>query len=208
MTTVTSLTADRMLAIEAASVVDGDVVGDNLILTKHDGSQINAGSVRGPTGAQGPVGQDLPILTAAPILDVGQSGQIRAGRQLTAADFTAMGLSAPVGLWNLSDLTDVSGNGRNLINKGAIPFDVGINGSANTAAQFMGLTTQSLYIPDTGSKDPFRFKVGSFGAWIKSGRRSAEQVILMGKWTQWEIKEDGCLKLVQTMHQLSMYGFF
>ena len=33
MATVTGLTADRMLAIEAASVVDGDVVGDNLILT-------------------------------------------------------------------------------------------------------------------------------------------------------------------------------
>ena len=181
MTTVTSLTADRMLAIEAASVVDGDVVGDNLILTKHDGSQINAGSVRGPTGSPGPVGQDLPILTAAPILDVGLSGQIRAGRQLTAADFTAMGLSAPVGLWNLSDLTDVSGNGRNLINKGAIPFDVGINGLANTSASFINLTTQGLYISDIGAADPFRFKVGSFGAWIKSGRRSAEQVIL-SKW--------------------------
>lgn len=56
MATVTVLTAARMLAIEAASVVDGDIVGDNLILTKHDGSTINAGNVRGPQGIQGPAG--------------------------------------------------------------------------------------------------------------------------------------------------------
>lgn len=53
MATVTGLTAARMLAIEAASVVDGDVVVNNLILTKHDGSTIDAGNVRGPTGATG-----------------------------------------------------------------------------------------------------------------------------------------------------------
>ena len=61
-------------------------------------------------------------LNAVQVLDVGLSGQIRAGRQLTAADFTNIGLAAPLGLWNLSDLTDVSGNGRNLLNKGAITF--------------------------------------------------------------------------------------
>lgn len=66
MATVTVLTAARMLAIEAASVVDGDVVGDNLILTKHDGSTINAGSVRGPQGIQGPAGDvSTAQLTAA-----------------------------------------------------------------------------------------------------------------------------------------------
>jgi len=54
MATVTGLTADRMLAIEAASIVDGEVVGDHLILTKHDGSQIDAGVVTGPAGPTGP----------------------------------------------------------------------------------------------------------------------------------------------------------
>lgn len=53
MTTVVGLTASRMQQIEAASVVDGDVVGGDLILTKHDGTQINAGSVIGPAGPQG-----------------------------------------------------------------------------------------------------------------------------------------------------------
>ncbi len=33
---------------------DGDVFNDDLILTKFDGSKINAGNVRGSTGAPGP----------------------------------------------------------------------------------------------------------------------------------------------------------
>lgn len=53
MAVVTGLTKARMEAIEAASVVDGDIVGDNLILTTHGGTQINAGNVRGPVGPSG-----------------------------------------------------------------------------------------------------------------------------------------------------------
>lgn len=53
MATVTGFTAERMLAMEAATIVDGDVVGDNLILTRHDATTINAGSVRGPVGSPG-----------------------------------------------------------------------------------------------------------------------------------------------------------
>ena len=56
MATITGLTAERMLAIEAAAVVDGDVVAGHLILTKHDGTQIDAGDVTGPAGPTGPVG--------------------------------------------------------------------------------------------------------------------------------------------------------
>lgn len=44
MATVTGLTAERMLAIEAGSVVSGTINGaGHLILTKHDGSTIDAG---------------------------------------------------------------------------------------------------------------------------------------------------------------------
>jgi hypothetical protein len=53
MTTVTGLTAARMEAIEGASVVDGEVIGDDLILTKFDTTTINAGNVRGPAGVTG-----------------------------------------------------------------------------------------------------------------------------------------------------------
>lgn len=54
MATITGLTAERMLEIEAASIIDGEVVGDHLILEKHDGTLIDAGSVVGPTGPTGP----------------------------------------------------------------------------------------------------------------------------------------------------------
>lgn len=58
MTTVTGLTATRMAAIEAASIISGEVVGDDLILTNHGGGDINAGDVRGPQGTPGADGAD------------------------------------------------------------------------------------------------------------------------------------------------------
>jgi hypothetical protein len=170
-----------MIAIENASVVDGDVVGDNLILTTKGGSQINAGNVRGPQGVQGPVGSALPVVSSKQISDVGQFGHIRAGRQLTATDFTAMGLAAPIGLWNLSNLNDSSGNGRNLTNKGAVPFASGIEGVAASAAQFAGNTGQGLYITDTGAADSLRIKTGTMGCWFRTARVGVYQA-LMGKY--------------------------
>src|SRR3954466_8854787 len=160
MATITGLTAERMLEIEAASVVDGDVVGNDLILARKDGSIINAGNVRGPAGPTGPMGSALAVVTAQQLLDVGQAGQIRAGRVLTPGDFTNMGLSAPLGLWNLSNLNDSSGNTRNLTNKGSVTFDTGISGAASEAAVFTGSTAQALYIVDTGAADPFRIRTG------------------------------------------------
>jgi microcystin-dependent protein len=56
MATVTGFTAERMLEIEGASVIEGEIVAGNLILTKHDGTQINAGPVLGPAGPAGPPG--------------------------------------------------------------------------------------------------------------------------------------------------------
>lgn len=52
---VTALTKVRMLAIEAASVISGAVDGTthHLILTKHDGSTIDAGYVKGDKGDTG-----------------------------------------------------------------------------------------------------------------------------------------------------------
>jgi hypothetical protein len=66
MGTVQVFTADRMLAIENSSIVDGSVVGDNLILEQNDGTPIDAGNVRGPQGSQGIQGvQGTPGLDAA-----------------------------------------------------------------------------------------------------------------------------------------------
>lgn len=57
MATVTGLTAERMLEIEGATVVSGEIVGDHLILTKFDGTTVDTGALPpGPTGPQGPAG--------------------------------------------------------------------------------------------------------------------------------------------------------
>jgi hypothetical protein len=50
-----------MKAIEDASVIDGGVVMDDLILTKYNGVQINAGNVRGPIGVTGNDGEPAPV---------------------------------------------------------------------------------------------------------------------------------------------------
>jgi len=56
MATVTGFTSARMLAIENETVVDGNIVGNNLILVRRDAVTIDAGNVRGPVGPQGPSG--------------------------------------------------------------------------------------------------------------------------------------------------------
>lgn len=65
MATVTGYTAARMKAIEDSAVVDGSVVSSDLILTRYDGSTINAGNVVGPQGPSGTTGgiADAPIDT-------------------------------------------------------------------------------------------------------------------------------------------------
>lgn len=112
---------------------------------------------------------------AMPILDVGVQGQNRAGRQLTVADFTALGLAQPIGLWNLSDLSNLGSDGRALANKGAVPFGVGINGLAATSAVFAGSASQALYIADSGAADPLRIRTGSFGCWFRTAKRGVQQ---------------------------------
>lgn len=182
MATINGLTAERMLEIEAASIVDGDVIADHLILTRHDGTPIDAGSVVGPAGPAGPMGSGLSVLSASGILEPGITNQRRAGRILTVADFTTLlGLSTPVGLFNLGSLANL-GSGGALVNKGSVTFDKGITGAAGEAAKFSGSTAQALYIVDTGAADPFRIKYGSWGCWFKTAKRGIYQG-LMSKWT-------------------------
>jgi hypothetical protein len=45
-----------MKEIEDSAIIDGDVVGNDLILTRYDTAQINAGSVRGAQGVKGDTG--------------------------------------------------------------------------------------------------------------------------------------------------------
>ena len=61
MATITGLTAARMLGIEANSVVSGEVVDGDLILTRQGGATINAGDVRGPERY---IGELIPLAGA------------------------------------------------------------------------------------------------------------------------------------------------
>lgn len=56
------LTDDLMTAMENDMTYDGDVVSNELIFTKKDGSTINTGNVKGPTGDQG---SSAPIFYSA-----------------------------------------------------------------------------------------------------------------------------------------------
>lgn len=56
MATITGFTSERMLEIEDGTIVDAEIIGGNLILTKHDGTTVNAGPVIGPAGPVGPAG--------------------------------------------------------------------------------------------------------------------------------------------------------
>lgn len=53
MPTVSGFTAARMLAMDNASIVDAELVGNDLILITRGGSQINVGRVKGDSGETG-----------------------------------------------------------------------------------------------------------------------------------------------------------
>jgi hypothetical protein len=128
-------------------------------------------------------GQATQVQTVSgQVLDVGLSGQIRAGRQLAVSDFTGLGLAQPRGLWNLSNLTNLGSDGRAFVNKGGVPFGAGINGLNASAAVFAGSTAQALYIADSGASDPYRITTGSWGCWFRTAKRGTTQDLL-GKWS-------------------------
>jgi hypothetical protein len=73
MATVTGYTSERMKEIEDSTIVDGDVVGSNLILTRRDNTTINAGSVIGPQGVVGPAGPTSIIVCTSTTRPTGGS---------------------------------------------------------------------------------------------------------------------------------------
>lgn len=100
MAQITGFTATRMLAIENSAIVDGDVVGDDLVLTRYDATTINAGNVRGPVGPPGtPLPSGLINLTATPAAPTGwlMCDGTAVSRATYAALFTAIGTTYGVG---------------------------------------------------------------------------------------------------------------
>jgi hypothetical protein len=184
MATVTGLTAEAMATIRDGAIVSATVNGaGHLILTHHDGSTSDVGSVAGPIGPTGPAGLSLSLIPNKPVLEVGMQNQIRAGHPLTLDDFaTLCGLpSTPILLANLADVTNLGSTGS-LVNKGAVAFGPGIMGNAGQAAKFVGATGQALYINDTGSSDLFRLTANntgySLGAWFRTAKRGTQQIIM------------------------------
>lgn len=89
MATVTGLTATRMEAIEAASVVDGYINGSgDLILVQHDGTEIDAGSAL--------VAVPNASTTVAGIVELATNTEVNAGTDTTRV-ITPSGLAAAVG---------------------------------------------------------------------------------------------------------------
>lgn len=123
------------------------------------------------------------VLSQVQIRDVGSlltaSGNlIRAGRVLTALDWTNQGLTAPLGLWNLGNTSDASGNSRTLTNKGALTFQTGITGSVVEAAIFTGSSAQAFYIVDAAWQ---KIQTGHLMCWFRTAKRGLTQ-FLMSKW--------------------------
>lgn len=65
MGSITGLTSARMKEVEDNAIVNGEIINDNLILTKNSGEVINAGNVRGPVGPQGAQGPEGQVEEAA-----------------------------------------------------------------------------------------------------------------------------------------------
>lgn len=141
-------------------------------------NQLNEGIAQLAADVDALLAPVVQALTAQQVRQVGEASQIAAGRDLAAADFTALlARAAAVGVFGLGGLTNL-GSGGALVNKGAITFTTGIGGAAASAAQFTGSTAQVLYIADTGGSDPFRLKTGSWGCWLRCAKRATLQFIL------------------------------
>lgn len=115
------------------------------------------------------------LLDDAQVLDVGALNNRRAGRVLVPADFTDLGLQAPAVLYNLTDLTDASGNARPLTNKGAVTFGKGITGNTPEAAIFTGSVAQALYRADEAATS---IAYGSMGCWMRVAKKGVFQTVL------------------------------
>lgn len=175
MATVTGYTAARMDAMEKATVISGTVTAGNLMLTTKGGTQINAGSVVGPTGATGAQGPG-PNPTGTFILGgwtTDPSGYLLLdGRTITNGWTTYAALGAIFPAWR---------SGANLILPnalGAVPMVVttpgAVTGSMTQTLVAANLPTHIHTIPDHTHTTPNHFHSISHGHSASSGYVSAD----------------------------------
>lgn len=124
MATVTAFTAERTLAIENKRVDSAAVVGDELILTRKDGTTLNAGNVRGPQGSTGPQGIPGPSLPPGTIISgrwagegfpVGYIGMIGQTVANGAIDFPDLAAAWPEWVDGTTDLAIPNMTGATLV---------------------------------------------------------------------------------------------
>lgn len=97
MATVTGLTKEAMEDIRDGVIVDADVVGNNLILTKFDATTIDAGNVRGPAGTDHPT-----IVTALPGSPTnGQEVYLQTAAMATANVMWHVKYRTAIGKWEM-----------------------------------------------------------------------------------------------------------
>lgn len=181
MATVTGLTAERMLEIEAASVVDGDVIAGNLILTKHDGNQINAGSVVGPAGPQGPAGV---AIVAIP-------GEIRMWSGATLPDSVKYGVWA----WANGDIYDISAYPEAAAN---------IDDAWNTAMGLAAPAAGKFRVPDLRGLTPAGLDAMPVGA-ARANRLTRAQAIILAKNTGEEVHKLVTAEIPSHAHNLNSH---
>lgn len=116
MASVTGFTAEHTQTLVDSTIVDGDVIGDDLILTRRDGITINAGNVRGatgPAGADAATGDVNPTAGTTPIRGTG--GVVKGGTPSATNDLTTKayvdGLRAGTELGNAVNLNTLTTTG-------------------------------------------------------------------------------------------------
>lgn len=98
MATITGYTAARMAEIENASIVDGYIDGDDLILVRYDGGTINAGNVRGLVGPQNPDGNPSGTILMGG-WDVAPTGYLMMGQTIVGGATTQATLAGIYPNW-------------------------------------------------------------------------------------------------------------
>lgn len=169
MATVTGLTADRMLAIEAASVVDGDVNGaGHLILTTHGGTTMDAGSVIGP---QGPPGTPAASGSVSPVANTlalrSSTAQVKTAPPSATDDAaTKLYVDNTDGALHLYDQTfagvlTLQGAGPYQLRiQTPTPADVDKIGMRVNNRAFFGVDNGKVVVGDSGSTHTIVFRVG------------------------------------------------
>lgn len=102
MATVTGYTAAKTEELMNEQIIDGNVVGDNLMLVTRGGPTINAGNVRGPQGLQGPPGENFSIFDAGDPLSGEAGALINAAANLAEAAGGGIVYTRP-GVWSFTN---------------------------------------------------------------------------------------------------------